>query len=258
MAIWVQISQSKHFFLNLKQISISRLYLLSVLFVLNKDNFDFYPYWGFYDCYFCRSMLFLGNKLPNTRVISLCTIVWCWNTPSLKACNVFNATHFRQSRSMAVTAWTLSWFGRPESKMEPSWSGLILSGMLGSCSYSPPRQQQTQAPSRSLGTSCRGLRHMTIRKMVIIWIKSIMYIIVIIRIILINKVIISKTIPCACFRRVGAQMEVQWRCTSICRFWWFYAFRFWWFYAIVIYCVYKCVLPDETSLRALLTLQAHT
>ncbi len=110
------------------------------MFILNKCNVDYCTYYRFYCYYLCRSMLFLGdwrcNTLPNTRVISLCTIVWCWDTPSLKACNVFTATRFRQSRSMVVIAWTSAWFCRPESKIEPLWSRLILSGMLGSCSFS--------------------------------------------------------------------------------------------------------------------------
>ena len=62
-----------------------------------------------------------------------------------------------------------------------SWSRLILFGMLGSCSCSQPLLLQTQALSRSIVPSCQRWRHTTrtIRKMAIIWIKSIIYITII-------------------------------------------------------------------------------
>ena len=51
----------------------------------------YYTVYTFYMNYFVRYQPFFGHwscKIqPNTRVISLCTIVWCWDTPSTRVCS---------------------------------------------------------------------------------------------------------------------------------------------------------------------------
>ncbi len=60
-------------------------------------------------------MLFLGHwnckHQPNTRVILLCSIVWCLVIPNTMVSNWLNAIHFQQKDFMAVITWTLSWIG---------------------------------------------------------------------------------------------------------------------------------------------------
>ena len=121
---------------------------------------------------FCRPWSW--KTPPDTRVISLCIIVWCSDTQSTKACSGYTATRFLRNHFTAVTDWTSSWFGRRESTMALLLSRLILSGTLGCCFCSQPLQQPTRDPSPSIALLCRLWKHMTILKMVIICIICIM------------------------------------------------------------------------------------
>jgi hypothetical protein len=109
---------------------------------------------------------------PNARGISPCIIVWCWDTPRAKVCNGYTATRFLRSRFTAVTAWTSSWFGRRVSTMEHSWCRQIQFGMQGFCSFSLPHRKPTPVWKRLSVHSCRRWKHMTILRMVVVSIIS--------------------------------------------------------------------------------------
>ena len=104
----------------------------------------------------------------NARAILLCTIVWCWGTPSTRVCSGFTAIRFRLKCFMEVIAWTSSWFGRRASIMELSSCRQIPSGMLASCSCSLLPLWPTLDPSPLIAPSFQPWKHMMILKMVII------------------------------------------------------------------------------------------
>ncbi len=131
-------------------------------------------------------------SVPNTRVISLCTIVWCWDTPSSLVCIGFTATRFLQKHSTAVTDWTLSWFGRQLSTMELLLCRRKQSGMPEYCFCSQPLLRQTLGPSPSTVHLCRRWKHTTILKMVVSCIIRIIHITFIIRIIRIIFIILFR------------------------------------------------------------------
>ncbi len=99
-------------------------------------------------------MLLVGHwncknlNLPKARVILHCIVVWCWGIPCLMVCNVFTATCFQQKPVYCSHhRFDLVMIRPPESTMEPSLSRLILSGMLGSCSFSQPWTTDTGSKS---------------------------------------------------------------------------------------------------------------
>ena len=106
----------------------------------------------------------------STRAIFHCTTVLCLVTPSTMVCSGFTATRFLQSRFMAVTAWTSSWFGPRVSTMEPLWCRQIQFGMHWFCSFSQPHHKPTPGPKRLTVHSFHRWKHTTILpvKMVII------------------------------------------------------------------------------------------
>ena len=104
---------------------------------------------------------------PNARAILLCTIVWCWGTPSTRECSGFTAVRFRQKCFTEVIEWTSSWFGRRASIMERSWCRQSPSGMLESCSCSLLLLWPTLDPSPLIVPSFQPWKHMMILKMVI-------------------------------------------------------------------------------------------
>ena len=116
------------------------------------------------------------------KAILLCSIVWCWATPSTRVCSGFTAIRFRRKCSTAVIEWTPSWFGRRASTMELSLCRQSQSGMLVYCSCSLLLLWRTLDPSPSIVPSCQSWKHMTILKMVIICIIHIIAIIAIISI----------------------------------------------------------------------------
>ncbi len=44
-------------------------------------------------------------RLIDIMVILLCTMAWCWDTPSTRVCSGYIATRFLQNRFTAVTDW---------------------------------------------------------------------------------------------------------------------------------------------------------
>ena len=103
---------------------------------------------------------------PDTRVISLCIIVWWSDTQSTRACSGYTATRFLRNHLTAVTP--------PVIDNGTLLSRLKLSGTLRCCFCSQPLQQPTLDPSPSIALLCRLWKHMTILKMVIICIICIM------------------------------------------------------------------------------------
>ncbi len=102
------------------------------------------PFVYFYHCiHYCncfgRFKHFWGHwnhsNRPNARDTLLFLIVWCWDTPSAVEFSGSTVTRSPRKLFTAVTGWTLSWFVRPASRLEPSWSRLILSGMLEFCPF---------------------------------------------------------------------------------------------------------------------------
>jgi hypothetical protein len=141
-------------------------------------------------------------KQPNIRVILLCIIVWFLDTLSTKVISGYTATRSLQSHSMGVIDWTLSWFGRPESIMGPSLCRLQLYGMLECYFYFLPLLWQTLDPSPLIVLLCQRWKHMTILRMVIV---SIISLILLMWIMLIISI---KTF------QVGWNLSVPWSCTS--------------------------------------------
>ena len=129
---------------------------------------------------------------PNARAILLCSIAWCWVTPSTRVCSGFTATRFQRKCSMAVIDWTSSWFGRRASIMELSLCRQSQSGTLVYCSCSPLLLWPTLDPSPSSVPSYQPWKHTMILKMVIMFIIFIILIICIIAIIRITAFIICR------------------------------------------------------------------
>ncbi len=67
---------------------------------------------------------------PLFFLCTICTIFWCWGTPSTVVFRGFTAICFLQNSFMEVIAWTPSWFSQRASTMEPSLWRQTLSGML--------------------------------------------------------------------------------------------------------------------------------
>ncbi len=123
---------------------------------------------------------------------------------ALYNCLVLGHTKYNgvQRVFMAVIAWTLSWFGHRVSIMAPLWCHQILSGMLWFCCCSQHLLQRTLDPSPSNVHLYRRWKHMTILRMVIV---SIITLILYMWIMLIISI---KTF------QVGWNLSVPWSCTS--------------------------------------------
>ena len=172
----------------------------------------YYTHYTAYNTYFVRLLPFLGHWIckiqPNTGVISLFTIVWCWDTPSFLVFSGYTAVRFLQKSSTAVTDWTLSLFGRQESTMVLLLCRQIQSGMPEYCSCFQPLLRRTLDPSPSTVHLCRQWKHMTILKMVglCIYVLHILHVLYVLN----ASIFIIRIIRVICIIRFCRMVEVDW------------------------------------------------